>query len=251
MRTIKLTIEYDGTNFYGWQIQAKGKRTVQGELAKACERFFHAPITIIGAGRTDSGVHALGQVAHFKTDSLLPTKKILLALNSALPDDISVVSVEEAPSNFHAQYLAKSKIYRYTILNRKARPAYGEHFYLHYPYTINLPLIRKEAKVLIGRKDFKSFQASDTARLKAGKPNNTIRTIKHLSIRKSGDFISVEIEADGFLYKMIRNIVGTLLEIGRGNLPKGSIKKILKKKDRAFAGQTAKAKGLCLLKVNY
>ena len=248
MRIIKLTIEYDGTHFEGWQVQPKGKRTIQGELEKTCQKIFHKKIHVFGAGRTDSGVHALGQVAHFKTDSRLPTEKILLAFNSALPEDISIIEAEDAPKSFHAQYSAKSKLYRYTILNRRARTAISRGLYLHYPYPLNVSLMRKEAKTLVGKKDFKSFQAADAARLREGKQRNAIRTIKKLTVRKSGDFIYIDIEADGFLYKMVRNIVGTLLKIGRKKLPEGTIKAVLAKKKPSFCGTNIKTRRLMFIK---
>lgn len=247
LRNIKLTIEYDGTYFKGWQIQTNGARTVQGEIEAALKEIFKKAIRLIGSGRTDSGVHALGQVAHFKTASSMPLKEIRGALNANIPTDVAVIKAEEATPNFHAQYSAKSKTYRYTILNREARGARDRHTCLFYPYTLNLRRMRAEAKALIGRKDFRSFQASDPLRKEKG----TVRTVKALTIKKQGDYIHVDITADGFLYKMVRNIVGTLLEAGSGRLPKGSIRQILAKKNRAFAATTAKPHGLTLVRVEY
>lgn len=247
MRTIKLTIEYDGTHFYGWQIQEKSKRTVQGEFYKAFQKVFKAQPCLIGSGRTDSGVHALGQVAHFKTNSKLPVQKIISALNANLPSDIAVVDAREVNKNFHAQFSAKSKIYRYTILNRSARPALKRQLCYFYPFPLNIKLMQTEAKALVGKHDFSSFRASDPAR----QEKDSVRTIKKLAISKQGDTITIDIEANGFLYKMVRNIVGTLLEIGSDWLPKGSIKKILAKKSRTAAGKTAATKGLTLIKVKY
>ncbi len=246
MKNIKLTIEYDGTYFFGWQIQ-KNKRTIQGEIEKALKKIFQKNIHLIASGRTDRGVHALGQVANFKTDSTLPVNKVLNALNANLADDIAIVSTEEASKNFHAQYSVKSKTYRYTLFTRVVKSAQLKNFCYHYPYPLNLKLMKREAKNLLGRKNFKSFQASDSEH----KEKNAVRTIKIFSVTRKGDFIYFDIEADGFLYKMVRNIVGTLLEIGRGRFKKGSIKHILLKKNRILAGTTAPAKGLCLLKVKY
>jgi tRNA pseudouridine38-40 synthase len=247
MRNIKLTLEYDGTHFNGWQIQAKPRRTVQEELTKACSRILKEKITVVGSGRTDSGVHALGQVANFKTRSKMPAEEIFRALNANLPDDVVVLKAEDVRSSFHAQHSAKRKTYRYTILNRSVRAAQQRHFCLFYHYSLNLRRMRTAATALIGKKDFKSFQASDAAR----KEQSTIRRIKKLTIVQKGDYIHIDIEADGFLYKMVRNIVGTLLEVGSGKLPPGSIKTILKARNRTFAGKTAPAKGLCLLEVAY
>lgn len=247
MRNIKLTLEYDGTHFQGWQLQSGGARTVQGELETALQKIFKKKVRLIASGRTDSGVHALGQVANFKTVSSMPLKEIRSALNANISPDVAVIKTEEAAPNFHAQYSAKSKTYRYTILNREARGARDRHTCLFYPYTLNLRRMRAEAKALIGRKDFRSFQASDPLR----KERDTVRTVKALTIKKQGDYIHVDITADGFLYKMVRNIVGTLLEAGSGRLPKGSIRQILAKKNRVFAATTAKPYGLTLLCVEY
>ncbi len=247
MRNIKLTIEYDGTQFNGWQIQNNKERTVQGELEKALKKIFRKSLRVHGSGRTDAGVHAEGQVAHFTTNAKLPVEQILKALNAHLPDDIAIRKAERTGAGFHAQYSAKSKLYRYTILNRPAPSALARHFALHFPYRLNIPAMRRAAKELVGRKDFRSFAAVDPAR----KSLSTVRTIKRIDIKKSGDFIYIFIEADGFLYKMVRNIVGTLLEIGQGRLPKNSIKRILSQKDRKAAPKTAKAHGLCLMSVKY
>jgi len=261
-RNIKLTIEYDGTHFNGWQTQAKRKeqgkqashktqRTVQEEIEKALKTIFKQNFKLIGSGRTDSGVHALGQVANFKTRSPMPPIEMQSALNANLPVDVAITNVEEAASDFHAQYGAKSKTYRYTILNRNARCAQQRSFCLFHPYKLNVHAMREEAKSLVGRKDFKSFTASDPAKRKSGKEENTVRTVRNLTITKKGDFLTIEIAANGFLYKMVRNIVGTLLEVGSGKLPKGSIQHILSQKNRNTAGNTAKPKGLMLIEVEY
>ncbi len=251
LRNIKLTIEYDGTEFNGWQIQGKKERTIQGEIKKALSKITGQSVTIFGSGRTDSGVHALGQVTHFKTESRLPAQEMLRALNANLPDDIAILKVEDVPANFHAQFKAKSKVYRYTILNRSARGAQLRNFCLFYPYPLNIRLMREEAKVLVGRKDFRSFCASDPKRYPKEKKESTVRTVKRITIQKKADFVLIDIEADGFLYKMVRNIVGTLLAVGSGQLKAGITEKILKAKDRTQAPKTAPAKGLCLLKVKY
>jgi tRNA pseudouridine38-40 synthase len=261
-RNIKLTIEYDGTNFCGWQTQARRnnpknhkayqhQRTIQGEIEKALKKIFKQNIKLVGSGRTDSGVHALGQVANFTTQSLMPIEKMQSALNANLPEDIAILKVENAAPDFHACYSAKSKTYRYTILNTTARPALQRNFCLFYPHKLNIRKMRDEAKSLIGRKNFKSFTASDPAKRKATKKENTIRTIKRLVISKKGPYLFIDIEANGFLYKMVRNIVGTLLEAGSNKLAKESIKGILAQKDRCAAGNTVHSKGLTLLEVNY
>ena len=257
MRNIKLTIEYDGTDFNGWQTQtardarapSRSQRTIQNEIEKVLKKIFKQNLKLTGSGRTDSGVHALGQVANFKTRSVMPVEKMQNALNANLPEDIAVIKIEEVSPDFHAQYSVKSKTYRYTILNRTARCAQQRNFCLLYPYKLNIRAMREDAQSFIGRHDFKSFTASDPAKRKKGVEENTVRTVKRLTITKKGDFLTLDIEANGFLYKMVRNIAGTLLEIGNGKLARGSIKQIFAKKDRSAAGATAKPQGLTLLEV--
>lgn len=251
MRNIKLTLEYDGTHFNGWQIQPSHKRTIQGEIEKALKAIFKKKIRLTGSGRTDSGVHALGQVANFKTTSSLSTAEILKALNANLPEDIVVLKAEEVTLKFHAQYSVKRKTYRYSILNRPTRSAVQRHFCLHVPHKLNLTAMRSEGRSLAGRQDFRSFMAMNPAERHTIKGKDTVRTISKLNIQKKGAYLYIELEANGFLYKMVRNIVGTLLAVGSGKLPKGSVRKILKEKNRMCAPATAPAKGLCLLKVNY
>ena len=248
-RNIKLTIEYDGTDFNGWQIQKKEFRTVQSEIKSILEKILGEKIILFGSGRTDSGVHALGQVANFKTTSSLDCKQLLKALNHNLADDIAIHKVEEVPLDFHAQFSAKSKIYRYTILNRSTPTAHLRNFVYFFPHKINFNAFKHEIKLLTGKKNFKSFQSSPSD--DRGKKINTVRTVKKISVRKKQDFIYIDIEADGFLYKMVRNIIGTLLDVASGRLEKGSIKKILAKENRIAASKPADARGLCLLEVKY
>ena len=248
LRNIKLTLEYDGTDFYGWQVQVKSQRTVQAEIEKVLKKIFKKHVTLFGSGRTDSGVHAVGQVANFHAATKLPITTIQTALNANLPKDIAVVDIEEVGSRFHARFSVKSKTYRYMILNRPARCAIKRRFCLFYPYSLNLRSMRAEAKALVGRHDFRSFQAANPSR---DEKATTVRTVRGVDIRKKDDFIYIDIEADGFLYKMVRNIVGTLLRIGSGKLPKGSMRRILARKDRSIVPAPAKAQGLMLLKVEY
>ncbi len=245
MRNIKLNLEYDGTNYAGWQVQNKKYRTIQQALEKALRRILGKKIRVISSGRTDSGVHAFGQVANFKTDSTIEVRKLQRALNAVLPDDIAVTKTEEVGKSFHSRFSAKSKVYRYTILNRPSRPALLRSVAYFCPYPLNLRMMAKDARVLLGRHNFKSFQAADK------KERGAVRQIKSLKVSRDGDLIYIDIEADGFLYNMVRNIVGTLIDVGRGRLPEGSIKKILLAENRRFAGPTVPAKGLCLLEVRY
>ena len=268
MRNLRLIIEYDGTNYAGWQIQ-KGQRlnTIQETVGKALQKILQEYVKVIGSGRTDAGVHALAQVANFKTKSKLPLANIQKALNSLLPEDISIKGISEVREDFHSSYSAKSKIYRYLIFNNRLKSAFFNKYTLRVPYKLNLRLMRQEAGVLLGSHDFRSFCASGSG------AKTTVRTIKKLSIntirymlyanprlacfRQAGGrgrrypLIIIDIQADGFLYNMARNIVGSLIETGLGRLEQGAMKKILLAKDRRLAGPTAPARGLFLIKVNY
>jgi len=247
MRNFKITFEYDGAQFCGWQAQGQGERTVQGELETVLLKIFKTPVKSIASGRTDSGVHAKGQVASFKADTRMKPLEILRALNSSLPKDIVVLEAREEKHDFHAQYSVKAKTYRYTILNRKTRSVFLRDRVYFYPHSLNVVTMRKAAKYLIGRHDFKSFQAYDPLRAE----RQTVRTIKKILIKKDDDLVYIDVTADGFLYKMVRNITGTLLAIGAGQLPLGEMPKILKAKNRKLAGNTAPAEGLCLMGVKY
>lgn len=246
-RNLKLEIEYDGTNYCGWQVQIRQRRkkSIQEILEKTLRKILQQKVKLISSGRTDSGVHAASQVVNFKTNSKIPLYNLQKALNTLLPDDIIVKGVKEVRPDFHARFCAKSKLYRYSILNRTYPSAILRQYAYFYPYRLDIDLMRKEAKYLVGKHNFQSFCASDK------EEKNHVRTIKYIGIKKDGDLISIDIEANGFLYNMVRNIVGTLLEIGRGKLSKGSMQHILLLKDRKKAGPTAPSHGLCLMKVNY
>ena len=247
MRNFKIIFEYDGAQFAGWQAQAQGERTVQGELEAVLLKVFKQPVKAIASGRTDSGVHARAQVVSFKADTRMKPLEIQRALNSLLPADIAVHEALDVKNDFHAQYSVKEKTYRYTVLNRKYRSVFLRDRVYFYPYPLNISNMRKAAKHLIGRHDFKSFQAYDPLRAE----RQTVRTIKKIVIKKEEDLIHIDVTADGFLYKMVRNIAGTLLAIGAGQLPLGDVPKILKAKNRKSAWDTAPAEGLCLMKVKY
>lgn len=246
MKTFKLTIEYDGTDFNGWQVQTNAKRTVQGEIEKVLFQIFKKRVPVLGSGRTDSGVHARGQVAHFRVATDMPCGELQRALNFNLPFDIVIVRVEEAPEGFHAQHSAKWKTYSYTVLNREYASALERKRCCFFPRKMNMALMKREAADFVGEKDFKSFANVDPSRR-----CDAVRTVRRLDIRKKGDFLVITIEADGFLYKMVRNIVGTLLEVASGRFPAGSVKRMLKDKDRRSAGVAAPPQGLCLEEVKY
>ncbi|MBP9854284.1 MAG: tRNA pseudouridine(38-40) synthase TruA [Candidatus Omnitrophica bacterium] len=247
MPNIKLTIEYDGTQFKGWQIQPKDERTVQGLITETFYKIFKEKIKLIGSGRTDSGVHALGQVANFQTQCEKSPTEIRNALNAYLPTDISIVNAVKVSDDFHAQYSVKSKTYRYTIFNRDVRSAVQQNHALLFPYDLDLNLMKFEAQSLIGTHDFTSFKGNN----RSEKEENNVRTIYSIKITKKNNLILIDVTANGFLYKMVRNIVGMLLEVGSGRVPKGRSTNVLKKKDRTLSAYTAKAHGLTLLKVKY
>ncbi len=245
MRKLKILIEYEGTRYYGWQLQPN-QVGIQEVLESKLHKITREKIRVIGSGRTDSGVHAEGQVAHFQTTSTMKLQEFLKALNSLLPADIVVKKVEEAKPDFHAQISATRKTYRYTILNRDYPSALQGRMahYIATP-TLDVTAMRKAARCLVGSHDFKSFQGSGCT------AKTTMREIYRLSVVKKDDFIRITVDGSGFLKYMVRNIVGTLIEIGWGNWPPEQMKAILKSKNRRLAGPTAPSRGLCLVKVVY
>jgi len=245
---IKLTIEYEGTKYYGWQRQ-KSLLSIQGILEEKISQITQEKIILNGSGRTDAGVHALGQVANFKTNSSIPWEELPLILNRLLPLDIRIKKAEWVDDDFHARYSAVSKIYHYYVLNSNQNNNYLPIFLRNYVYCvykkINLEEMKKASNFLQGKHNFASFTCSGS------RIRNLKRTIKNINIIKKGNIFCFHIEADAFLYKMVRTIVGTLLEVGKGNINYLEIKKILEAKKRKMAGKTVPAKGLFLMKVKY
>jgi len=248
MVNIKLTLEYEGTKYYGWQRQ-KGLLSIQGILEEKISQITQEKIALNGSGRTDAGVHALGQVANFKTNSPIPWVELPLILNRLLPLDIRIKKAQRVDDNFHARYGAVSKIYHYYVLNSNLNNNYLPIFLRNYVYCvyekINLKEMEKASKFLQGEHDFTSFACSGS------KIRNWERNIKDINITRKGNIFCFHVEADAFLYKMVRTIVGTLLEVGKGNINYLEIKKILEAKNRKMAGKTVPAKGLFLMQVNY
>lgn len=247
MKRIMLEIAYDGTNYCGWQIQPD-LPTVEEEINKALSTLLNEHIEVIGASRTDSGVHALGNVAVFDTSSRIPADKFTLAINQRLPEDIRVQSSMEVPLDFHPRRVNCRKTYQYRILNRRiALPT--NRYYSHFVYyPLSLELMEKAGSYLIGAHDFKSFCSVKT------QVTDTVRTIYDLRVTKedrNGEVITITIEGNGFLYNMIRIIAGTLIEVGRGALSPEVIPSILKGLDRSLAGPTAPPEGLILMKIDY
>jgi tRNA pseudouridine38-40 synthase len=245
MRTIKIIVEYDGTGYRGWQ-QQKRRPTIQQTLAEKIGIITNEKIKVIGSGRTDAGVHALCQVAHFKTSSKMDVGKLCYGINSLLPEEIAIKEMTEVDENFHAQHDVKSKIYRYQILNKPTRSVLYRHYAWHIPYPLDLHKMKEAALFLAGTHDFSSFCATGTHVV------DRERTITSIDIKRSSDgFIRVWIEADGFLRYMVRNIVGTLVDVGRGKTPPAQLRDILNAKDRKAAGPTAPPYGLFLEEVKY
>ena len=246
MRNIKLILQYDGTRYAGWQFQNNAK-SIQEVLEAALKKITGEDINVTASGRTDSGVHARAQAANFKTASDMAVKNIRNALNSILPADIVIAHIEEVEPGFDSQRSAKYKIYRYTVVNSDFLDPFIKRFAVKFSYKLDLSAMRRAAKYLMGKKDFRSFKTVD----KGDREKNTVRTIKKITIKKDGHLLYIDVAADGFLYNMIRNIAGTLMEVGRGKMAAGRVKEILAKKDRRFGGPTAPAKGLCLIEVGY
>lgn len=247
---VKLTLQYKGTHYQGWQSQPSGK-TIQQTLEKALFQILQKKISVAGSSRTDSGVHALCQVCHFDLpeESQFTDKKKLpklaYGLNSLLPDDIVISNIEQVPLSFHAQKSAKRKIYEYTILNSFTRSPFLSDYSWQIPYPLDIKKMRQAAKILIGEHDFKAFCASGSS------VKSTVRRIYRLKISLKKHLICISIEGNGFLKQMVRNIVGSLVEIGKKKMTLVEFHKGFQSTDRSQLGPTAPAKGLILKKVIY
>ncbi len=248
MRTLKLTIAYDGTDFNGWQSQPQG-RTVQQEFEVALSRVTGEAIRVVGSGRTDAGVHALGQVVSFETASLHDNNTFKRALNAELPDDIVVLSVEDAPPGFHAIRAATHKRYRYAIHFGRTRDVFQLRYAWQVPYQLDIERMSRAGGLLLGKHDFSSFEGSKSVTLSSVRTIYAIDTTRP-SLDRPCD-IHIEVEADGFLYNMVRAIVGTLVAVGRGKQNEAWVRHVLEARDRSAAGITAPAAGLYLLWVKY
>ncbi|MFQ6003739.1 MAG: tRNA pseudouridine(38-40) synthase TruA [Candidatus Zixiibacteriota bacterium] len=242
LRNIKLEIEYDGTNFYGWQIQPK-LRTVQGEIQEKLETLLGHKVNLIGAGRTDVGVHALGQVANFKTTSELDKNSIINGLNGLLPDDIVLKRIEEVDLNFNSRYNAKSRLYKYRI--HLGRTAILRNHVWEVLYSLNLKDVFEATKKIEGEHDFSSFCVAESTK------DNNVCHVLSANWEKSESELIFRIEADRFLHTMVRSLVGTLVEVGRGYFSVSDFVNIMEAKDRKKAGPTAPACGLYLVEVKY
>jgi tRNA pseudouridine38-40 synthase len=248
MRTLRLTLAYDGTDYAGWQVQPD-QLSAQEVVERALEKITGSPVRILASGRTDAGVHALGQVASFRTDTRLTTDVLHRALNGELPTDVAVLDVAEAPEGFHPIRDAAHKRYRYTIHDGPVRDVFGRRYSWHYRRHLDADSMHRAAVKLLGTHDFAAFQTSGAPR------QSTVRTIFDISVRRGrggqSDVITLEVEADGFLYNMVRTIVGTLVEVGRGAQSEAWVSEVLASADRRQAGLTAPPQGLFLVSVTY
>ena len=245
MLNYKLILSYDGADFQGWQTQP-GYRTVQETLESALMTLTSEPrIRANASGRTDAGVHALGQVVNFFSATQIPFRKLLGAINAHLPDDVVVHSIEEVPAGFDANRDALRKLYRYVIHDGSPPSPFLRKYCCQVKHPLNAAAMARASEPLKGRHDFHSFETEWPNRA------SSVRTITHLTVNRAGDHIWIDVEADGFLYNMVRTIVGTLMNIGRGYWPESMVAEILNAEDRAVAGPTAPAQGLFLVRVTY
>jgi tRNA pseudouridine38-40 synthase len=238
----KIVISYDGTDFCGWQRQPH-HRTVQGVLEEALAKITGERVAVFGAGRTDAGVHALAQAASFKADLRLSPEDLRKALNALIPDDVRVLKVQKARPDFHARRSAQSKVYRYRIFHDRDLSPFDARYVLYWPHRLDIGTMRVAARLFVREDDFTPFSSN--------RELHPVRKVLRSEVRKSGKEILYTVEANGFLRYMVRTMVGTLLEVGRGRIGPEHIEELFKGKRRTLASPTAPAKGLCLVKVKY
>ena len=245
MQRYKCIVSYDGTGFSGYQVQP-GKRTVQSELEAVLAKMHKGDaVKVSASGRTDAGVHAKGQVIHFDSELSIPVEKWGVALNALLPADISILAVEKVEDSFHSRFNAIGKEYRYQLFRSQVRDPFGRNFAYRYPFEINVEAMYEASRYLLGTHDFSSFCSAKT------EVADKVRTVKTIEILEEGDHLTFRFIGNGFLYNMVRILVGTLLEVGAGERNPEEMVEILEKKDRRFAGKTAPAHGLFLWNVFY
>ncbi len=245
MRNFKMVLEYDGAAYCGWQRQLNGL-SIQQVLEESVERIIHEKVSIIASGRTDAGVHALHQVASFRAESPMPVNKIFLGVNSVLPDDIVVKDLQEAPPDFNALKDAKGKVYVYRLRNQRLRPVLGRQYYWFVRFPLDVARMREAASHLLGEHDFSAFCATGCD------IKDRVRTLIRIDIETRADgLMEFTVESGGFLRHMVRNIVGTLTDVGRGKLDPRDVLEIIASRDRTKAGQAAPACGLFLKEVHY
>lgn len=244
MRNIKVVVEYDGTDYFGFQYQPDVP-TIQGVIEKVLARIVEHEVTVYGSGRTDTGVHAAGQVVNFRSDGTIPTDRLCVAMNSLLPRDIVALAAEGVAEEFHARYSAKSRLYRYDILNRETRSALQGRFCWHVNRSLDVEAMTDAGRCLVGVHDFTSFSCAERD---DGSP---MRRMRKVSVKRRGEHVIVEMRANAFLRSMARIIVGTLVEVGLGRMERARVREILEARDRRKAARTAPPHGLCLAEVEY
>ncbi len=244
MRNIKVVVEYDGTDYFGFQYQPEVP-TIQAELERVLSSIVKEEVAVIGSGRTDAGVHAAGQVVNFRTRGTIPTDRICAAMNSLLPQAIAALQAEEVEDAFHARFSARSRLYRYDILNREHRSALQGRYCWHVPRMLDVDAMAEAGSHLIGVHDFSSFATEGEA------DENRVRHLMDFKLRRSGEHVIAEFRANAFLRSMVRVIVGTLVDVGLGKRKPADIAEILQAQERKAAGKTAPACGLCLVEVEY
>ena len=244
MPTFKITIAYDGTGFVGWQRQAEGT-SIQELLEVALAELAAGPVTVMGAGRTDAGVHAIGQVASFSLDRDIPPSTVLRAMNARLPPAVRVMAAEAVAPDFHARFGARSKTYRYRMWNADVLDPFERAYAWHLPGPLDIERMARAARLLQGRHDFAAFQAAGAA------THSTERHVTSSAIAAARGLVTYEVIGGGFLRHMVRNIVGSLVEVGRGRADEVWIERVLASRDRTLAGPTAPAEGLFLVRVDY
>lgn len=245
MRNFKIILQYDGTRYQGWQRQTSTENTIQGKLEALLSKMCGTAVEIQGAGRTDAGVHAYGQVAHFHIDTDKTPSQIMEYMNTYLPEDISVISCEEKQERFHARLHAKGKIYRYRVWNSADKPVFQRKYVHQVPNKLDMEAIRKAADALCGTHDYQSFTSA-----KKGK-KSTVRTVERIDIEREGQELIFTFRGDGFLYHMVRIMMGTLIETGLGVRSADDITAVLEARDRSRSGHLIPAKGLTLVEVLY
>ena len=245
MRNFKVVLQYDGTRYQGWQRQVSTDNTIQGKIEALLSKMCDAPVEIQGAGRTDAGVHAYGQVANFHIDTDKTAQEVMDYMNAYLPEDVSVIRCEEKPERFHARLNAKGKIYQYCIWNSDRKPVFRRKYVHQVPGELDMDAMKKAASLLLGTHDYQSFTSTKKSK------KSTVRTVDSIDIERRGEEIVFTFKGNGFLYHMVRIMMGTLIEIGLGVRKAEDIPAVLEAKDRSKSGHLIPANGLTLVEVFY
>ena len=245
MRNFKIVLQYDGTRYQGWQRQISTDNTIQGKIEALLSKMCDTPVEIQGAGRTDAGVHAYGQVANFHIDTDKTAEEVMAYMNTYLPEDISVISCEEKPERFHSRLNAKGKVYQYCIWNSDMKPVFRRKYVHQVPGELDMEAMKQAAALLCGTHDYQSFTSTKRSK------KSTVRTVKSIDMERRGEELVFTFKGDGFLYHMVRIMMGTLIEVGLGIRKAEEIPAVLEAKDRSKAGHLIPGNGLALMEVVY